>query len=538
MKNVRENIWIFVLLSIVGVASFANVLNGDFMFDDASLIVDNIDVHSLGNIWKYFVSDPRSGASMPAVDMYRPLSTLTYALIYYFFGLKVFAYHSFNLLIHIINGFLVFKLFGHLRCKKWISVLFAMLFLLHPVQAESVSYISGQPDVFGAFFVLLALFLFTKPGWIAKKFPIKIAIIAILYIIGLLVKESTVVFPALAFLFFLWERKKLSVEHRKKCIHALFALGIVCFAYLVLRFTVLDFGKEALVRDAIYNQSLLVRAQTSLHYFVEYVRLVFFPLNLSIDNFFEGKDDFTLRAVIGLSIILEMLFLAFRSFFGKKILFFGFGWFFISMATVSGIVPINAPYMEHWLYIPLVGLLAIPAVFFSSLSFMSFRSKIRIITFSLIVLIAVFGVRTYLRNVDWTDTERFYENEIRLNPRAGRSYNNLGVFYLESGRYEEAEKNFLLAAKEQGDAVQFYNLGNLYSVMKQDRKAIEYFFLSLGKNSNFIHPYVGLINLLHEKVDENTLGVLNAYANISITGSLTLKDIDALKAEFVRLNLY
>ncbi|MDD3014410.1 MAG: phospholipid carrier-dependent glycosyltransferase, partial [Candidatus Gastranaerophilales bacterium] len=178
-------------------------------------------------------------------NFYRPLQQLSHGIIYQFFGLKVQAYHILSILLHITNSFLVFLLLKRLSFSRIASFLAALIFLVHPVQIEAVSYISGVSDPLSFMFMISGILVYLNCYDPENKVKtiLKTSLAAILFIIALLSKESAVIFCLLVGLLsiFLW--KNYSKEERLFRIKNLVFYLILAGIYVYLRFTVLNFSK-------------------------------------------------------------------------------------------------------------------------------------------------------------------------------------------------------------------------------------------------------------------------------------------------------
>src|SRR3990172_2339230 len=140
--------WRWVLV-VVGVVVFFDALGGGFVMDDYSVVAYNPLVRSVKNIPRMFlgsmffdVAKTESGGG----QFYRPVVSVVYALIYMFAGAKPVAYHVIQIGLHIVNAILVFELFKKFLNNKWAAVL-SLVFLVHPINVQAVSYIGSLNDV-------------------------------------------------------------------------------------------------------------------------------------------------------------------------------------------------------------------------------------------------------------------------------------------------------------------------------------------------------------------------------------------------------
>src|SRR5712692_5173350 len=155
-----------LLICLLSVLAYANSLGGEFVFDDTEQIVENQDIRSWDNLTKAFTThvwefrdQPGRLNVPPPLPYYRPLFTVMLTVEFHLFGLWPQGWHLVSLLLHILCAIGVFYVILLTSGRSLIALLAALLFAVHPVHAESVSWISGMTDpLFGVFF--LASFYF------------------------------------------------------------------------------------------------------------------------------------------------------------------------------------------------------------------------------------------------------------------------------------------------------------------------------------------------------------------------------------------
>lgn len=457
-KILDNNLAVFGLLLLVGVAIYANAWSAPFIWDDFPLIVENEQIKSFGYIKEWFTTSSVSGSAVATPgDLYRPLVKFIFALLYSVFGEAPFAFRTLNIILHIANSFLVFALFKKFKLPQYGSLLAALIFLGHPVQVEAVTYISGLPDVLAPFFILSGLLLF-KSG---RNFAALTTCI-----LALLSKEIAVTFFPFALLIVMYDWKSYDKKTKgKKCVWASI-FGAVILIYIILKFTVLNFSGSMHLTTLVseYTEKISVRIITFVSILWEYAKLIIFPKDLFFEKvYLPVAKLFQMRGIFGISLIVGGCALAYNSFFKSKKFFFAFAWFFIPLIPVSGIFIIaNNLYTERWLYLPLIGVAFGIAAMWEALK----TKQARAIYACVMILIAVaLSIRTVYRNSDWTDPERFYENEISYNPYSPRLYSQLGTIHFAKGNYNRAiqafEKSVITDDIESSPVFRF-NLGNTY----------------------------------------------------------------------------
>ncbi|MBL4652492.1 MAG: hypothetical protein JKY53_06445 [Flavobacteriales bacterium] len=154
MGALNSKIWLFLLLTATGLV-YLNSLNNDLLsgMDDDTYILDNVLIKSF---------DLKAHFTTYIAGNYHPLTTLSYAVENFFFGENKTVFHSTNLLLHLLNVFLVFLFISKLLKDKTIALISAAVFALHPMHVESVSWVSERKDLLYSIFYLNALIFYLK----------------------------------------------------------------------------------------------------------------------------------------------------------------------------------------------------------------------------------------------------------------------------------------------------------------------------------------------------------------------------------------
>jgi len=191
-----QRLKIFLLIAALSSVVYANSLSNSFHFDDQHYIVANPYIRDLSNIPSFFKSTRYSSFELTFTGHYRPLLVASYALNYAIGGLNPAGYHAVNLLFHVGSAFLVFLILEAMlgggrsedrskrqeaRGKKseirsqiapscilpldscfYIAFSAALIFAVHPFNAEVVNYITARSSVMCSFFYLLAFYCWVK----------------------------------------------------------------------------------------------------------------------------------------------------------------------------------------------------------------------------------------------------------------------------------------------------------------------------------------------------------------------------------------
>ncbi len=279
---------------------------------------------------------------------------------------------------------------------------------------------------------------------------------------------------------------------------SVFVLLLTASAYLFLKLTVFSFTGEIGLTDAdnIYTEHLFIRLLTFLSIQWDYFVMIIYPVELNYEKpYIAYASIVTLRALFGISLMLITLFFTIRLKKYRKI-FLGLSWFFASLLPFSGIIPLNAMFLEHWLYVPLIGV----SILFATLyDWLLVKGKAQILLIILIPVVILFSIRVILRNKEWSDIERFYLNELKYTDSSIRIYNNLAMYYADENLPDKAIYYYEKAI-ETGDFFPqpHHNLANLYYNHGDINKAFEEVYKALRIDPNFIYSLSKLYNLYLE----------------------------------------
>jgi len=140
-----------VLIAVIGFLVYANTLGNQFVYDDTEFISERSFIKSLSNIPQLF--SPKTYFLATGEHYYWPVVTLSYIIDYRLWRLNVFGYHLTNPMFHLFNSILVYWLVLLLFKEKNLALLSGLIFAVHPVHTEAVSWVTGRKDVLVTFFI-------------------------------------------------------------------------------------------------------------------------------------------------------------------------------------------------------------------------------------------------------------------------------------------------------------------------------------------------------------------------------------------------
>jgi len=501
LSELLSSQWVLIFILFLAIlAIYYKSLYFPFInFDDPDYIIDNYYIRDLS--WQGFYKI----FSQPIYGNYFPLQILSYALDYQLWYTRPFGYHLHNVVLHILNAVLVFLLLKKIFSNTWISFLSALLFGLHPVNVESVIWVSERKNVLFLAFTVLSLLaylsyvgeerLFRRRAWYWMSM--------LFFSLALLSKVAAVVLPLLLLLYdfcFLRRRKWEMVRDKIPFFFLSFLFSLITFWVYYSSGELSHFHGESPYRTFL----------AMINVFVEYIIYLFVPLDL--DHCYSTpipQTIFERQVLLSLGAIFLLALLAWRSFRRDRLLFFWFGWFFISLLPVLNIVPISILRADRYMYLPAIGffyLFSLELWKISQVSSPFYRRPIFI--FGAFLITGALAFLTIERNQVWKDDLTLWEDNLRKFPQSLVPYKNLGGAYIHQGKLDLAIFYFEAGLREDPNAVTLMNdLAVAYINKGNLKRAEELLFQGnrINPKDSYIYSNLGLVYL--EKGDMESRGL-------------------------------
>jgi protein O-mannosyl-transferase len=469
----------FLLIIVTGFIVYSNSFDCSFQFDDERFVND-LSVRNIDNFLKFktWINDGINKRSM---------SLFTFALNYHLHGLKVSGYHVVNLLIHLINGVLVFLLADLIfnrpapfnnagSINKNILPLFtALLFIAHPIQTQAVTYITQRMTSLSAMFYMCSLYMYAmgRLRQVQKgidKYTIMFYLAVIFSaVLALLSKQSAATIPVAILLFELFFiRDREYGIYKKYLIISFFVVAAVLLIILIS-------GNLPRETRSISRTDYLV---TQFKVIPKYIQLLIIPYNQNIDHDIDiSKTFFSLKEITGLLLIISLLILGILLYNKQRNISFGIFWFFITLSVESSIIPIADVIFEHRLYLPSLGYI----ICLVSGIGVFLKNKKNILIIALMVMTIAYGYATYNRNKVWDSGLSLWSDSVSKSPHNPGALYSLGNYYLLQEReYETAMKYFREALRYDPEyEPALTNIGHEYLRRGLNDLAIEYYEKSL-----------------------------------------------------------
>ena len=436
-------VFVFLYLLIIGLAIYSPALDGDFIGDDYVFLAYN---HAI----RHFPDLKPIWASFPT----RFLAFVTFAVNYRLHGLHVLGYHLVNVLIHVLNSYLVYVFVLYLgqstavqrlsaRPVSLIAFWSALVFLCHPIQTQSVAYIFQRANSMATLFYLLTIVLYLKSRRQNSLPAYGLAVGT--FLCAIFCKEMVVTLPVALFLCELFFLEPAREEWK--------AFGLRVLPFLLLCGLLVGVFAFARVEEGgltLNNQ--VARSRFSPYFFLTevnvlrtYLRLLVFPVLQRFEYDYPVVLSFSeARTWLSAGLLLGLLGYAGYLFRRKRLLSFCVFWFFLTTAVEVLVVSLvhRALLFEHWLYLPMVGV----AVFTVCFLYDIIRDEDRFKRIGFILILSL-CIMTVLRNQVWRDEVRFWEYETALSPDRISVQYAAGVVYDRRGRKKEALRHYLKAAE-------------------------------------------------------------------------------------------
>ncbi|MGH8048987.1 MAG: tetratricopeptide repeat protein [Chthoniobacterales bacterium] len=470
----------FILSGFI-IAGFAccaywNGFSGPFVFDDVRSIPENATLRSLrplsGPLSPYF-QDGRT------VDG-RPILNLSFAISYAFGGMQVWAYHASNLLIHILAGW---TLFGILRrtflrpalqrtigdAALPLAAVTAALWVVHPLQTESVTYIVQRAESLSGLFYLLTLYWFIRGAESAKP-HIWYGLSVAACLLGMGTKESMVTAPIMVLLY---DRTFIAGTFREAFGRRWQMHAALMATWFFLAWLMIQGGSRGGTAGFHTPVSPWFYFLTQCRAILHYLQLAVWPDPLVFDYGYDLIRD-PLTVAPHILILAALAIGTLIALWRRPVLGFALCWIFVILAPTSSFVPSALQVVaERRMYLPLAGVLALIVI---GIYRLAGRRSIYIFAVWAIALAAL----TILRNHDYRSEESIWRDTVNKCPGNARAQNTLALLMLDKGEMKEANERFMTAVRlDPGNSIYHVNLGNMFAHIGEPTRAIEEFQAAL-----------------------------------------------------------
>jgi protein O-mannosyl-transferase len=440
-----------LVLAAVTILVYRPAWNGGFLWDDDSYVVNNdllTAPDGLRRIW----------FSLDSPSQYFPLVYTTFRIERALWGLNPSGYHWVNLLLHVTNALLVWRLLRRLNVPgAWLA---GAIFALHPVQVESVAWITERKNVLMGFFFLLTLLAWTTFVDERTKRPWRFYALALtLYVLALSAKATACTLPA-ALLLILWLKKDPINKRRLLQIVPFVVLGIFMGLLVVWWERYHQGTNQALFLFLSPLERILVASRAVWFYLSKLI----WPYNLT---FIYPKWHVSPVHLLGYTwlvagILLCVAIYFLRRYAGRSIEVAA-AFFVITLSPVLGFIMLftfrYTFVADHYQYLACIGPIALVSAGIGRLADQFKRRRSVILGFALVGLGSLAAL-TLRQAGMYGDIETLWRTTLSRNPECWMAYTNLGLVLLQKGQIDDGITQYRAALRMQPNSWDTeYNLG-------------------------------------------------------------------------------
>jgi len=509
LKKFGINI-LFILGSILLVSVlYSGILESPFQFDDIYNIRENTHIR-LNELTIKGLLD----AGIKSYASNRPVANISFALNYYFGGYSVFGYHLVNIAIHLLTGLFLFLLMKETLVivqKQEQSILVtsntspvnvaaavALVWLVHPLATQSVTYVVQRMTSMAAMFSVLSMFCYVRgrAGQGASRWFFYIGSI-LSWILAMGSKEIAAPLPFFVFLYEWYFLRDLDAKWLKKQISLI--IGIIVFGIIII---ITFLGTNPL--DVIFGGyqirdfTPIQRVLTEWRIVMLYLGLILIPYPgwLNLDHDITLSYSFLNPPTTLLSLLAILTLLGFAVWGARKyrILSFAILWFFGNLIIESTILSLELVY-EHRTYLP--AMFVIFAVVLAAHRLLKNRwARIAVFCF----VLGLFSAWTYQRNLTWSDDLTLWTDVLMKSPNKARPHTNYALALMDRGRVDEAIKHYRISARLAPNVPGVYNglAGALLTAGDVD-EAIEQYTIAIKLDPDNVEFLLGMARAQEKK---------------------------------------
>lgn len=466
--GLRLRPWLFALLVVVlGIAAYWPATSGGYVLDDYDLLEPGAPMRA------------RSFRSLIGPE--RPIVKMSYLANAQLGGLSPGSFHVVNILLHCLNALILWRLLAALFAaaklperivanKELFVYGIPLLFLLSPIQTESVAYVSSRSELFAGMFFLLGLWGFVvhreQRPWLTA------ALVLVCLALSVLSKQDKLVLPAivLAMDYLLLSGCDWRGLRKSWPLYGILVAGVTAGAVLVIR-------PILFVQSAGFRLDWQTYLFTQFRMYFRYLGQLIWPFHLNLDpDIAPSRSLFEHGSWIALVLLVVIAAAILRWHRKVPVVAFGAMLFFIVLAPTTSFFPLLDYGAERRLYLPSIGffIAALAALSFLRLSQ---RSALRV---GLAAILAVYAVGTFQRSRVWADDLRLWQDTVAKSPNKSRPWGWLGRVLDGRGQQDQAEQAWIRAEQvvRQGSMEHATLLGNLglAAARKQNyQQAVDYY---------------------------------------------------------------
>lgn len=414
---------------------------------------------------------------------YHPLTIFTYLLEYKWFGLNPMPYHLVNVLLHLFNTWLVFKLAEQLSSNKTVAVIVCALFAIHPMHVESVAWISELKDMlYTCFFLLSTIYYlhYTGNGRPTRQYLAAIAF----FILSLLSKSAAVTLPVLLIAIDVYKGRRIGMKLLTDKIP--FLLLSVTFGIV----NIISFKSAGTLNESVVSYGFINRIFLFTYAVQSYVLRVVVPFSLSAMHHYPPVKDGMLpwQYYASFPIVLIISWLTLKAVQLRKETWFGASFFLIAISVMLQIISFSSHlFAERYTYVAYIGLFYIAAQWITKIGLVKWKN-------ATLAVCAVFAIayagQSWARIGTWKDSMTLFNDMVEKEPDVYFGYYMRGNAEKSAGDLQAAMTDYNTAINLNPNFEDiFYNRAILHNALGNAKAAIQDYSNSIRLNPKLPDAY-------------------------------------------------
>ena len=496
----RSEFLVSLFLVVIILATYWQLPSHELLpFDDYGYITKNTHVHE-GITWKNIVWT----FSSTDFGYWHPLTWMSHMLAFQVFGLKFGMHHLINLFLHISNTLLLFFVLKRMTGALWQSAFVAAVFALHPLNVESVAWVSERKNVLSTFFWMLTILTYVR--YTERPNFYRYMLILFVFVLGLMSKPMLVTLPFVLLLLDYWPLCRFNLQscrgHQEvhKSIHTdprqslVLRLVLEKIPLFILSFTCIYLSALSIQRFKIVismaSVPMKLRIANALVSYVRYIKKMIWPQNLAV--YYPYPHTLPAWQVIGAFLLLVIVtFYAFRWVRLKPYFTVGWLWYIGTLFPVIGLVQAGLwPAMaDRFAYVPLIGIFI--CIAWGVPDFVG-RWRYRKAGFIAVstALVPIFMVMTWLQLRHWQNGVTLFTHNVRVTHNNSLAHKELGNALEQQGNLDKAILHYSKALKiNPNNAEAHNNLGYILARQKHYKEAIDHYKAALRIKPNYTEAH-------------------------------------------------
>jgi tetratricopeptide (TPR) repeat protein len=445
--NLLKKSQVYILLFVFSFLLYGNTLQNKYALDDAIVITQNQFVKKgFSGISDIFSTELFTGffkvkKNLVEGGRYRPLSLVSFAIEYEFFGQNPFVSHLINILLYALSAIILYLVLFHLFRETnyyYLPLLASLLWIAHPIHTEAVANIKGRDEILALLASLYTVYLFLR--YTDSKKKIYLIMYPFVFFLALLSKETSITFLAIVPLSLYY----FTSSDKKNIVQSVLILLIPTIVFLYIRQQIIgapavtgaSIPKE-LMNDSFLGMNLGQKYATIFFTLILYIKLLFIPYPLTYDYYpyhIHILDFSNLWVIAAVLFHLLLAVIAFKGIKKKTILSFGILYYAITLSIVSNLLfSIGAFMNERFVYMPSVGWAVVLAYGIIKLSSVVKKQSLKkFYTYGgLVLFILPFTILTIYRNPAWANDYILFTTDVKTSFDSAKSTTSAGGKIIE-----------------------------------------------------------------------------------------------------------